>query len=128
MMLDYERRKNYAVPSFGRELAKNKIFREIVLQPLEASNRLQHSAAGSNGWAHGELHAFQHSRDQRASPKIGVHAGGFEARPETCSWHSAVRTGRHPEMCVLKFGRDRAQKIGSHTNVAVTHHHQIVAG
>src|SRR6202034_2257743 len=73
MVFDHIRRENYAVSSLSRELAQDKIFRQIILQPLEASDRLQHRAAGGNRRAYGEAHAFKHPRDQSASPKIGVH-------------------------------------------------------
>jgi hypothetical protein len=63
MVFDYVGRKNHAVPSLSRELAKDKIFGQVILQPREASNRLQDSASGGDGRADCEVHTLQHPRD-----------------------------------------------------------------
>ena len=83
VMLDHVGRKNHAVSGFGSELAEHEIFRQIVFHAREAADRLQHPAPGCESRANGEVHAFEHARDEHASPEIGVHPDRFETGPET---------------------------------------------
>ena len=85
-------------------------------------------AARHDGGAYGELHPFEHARDQHPGQEIGVHSGGFQARPETGAGDGAVGAGGDSQFRVLKFGRDGAEQAGRDTNIAVAHHHQVVCG
>ena len=81
VMFNHIRRENYPVSGVGRELAHHKIFGEIMLESLETPNRVQYMAPRSNRGAYREVHAFKHSRHQRASPEICVHSGCFQTGP-----------------------------------------------
>src|SRR5580765_7108240 len=101
--------QNHAMTSLGGKLADYKILRQIVFQPRESADGLQNSSAGNNCGPDSKPHSFQHSRDQGPTPKIGIHAGGFEARPEARSGNGAVRTRRNSHMIVSKFSGDGTQ-------------------
>src|SRR5216684_1599372 len=51
-------RKNDAKSSFGREFAQHEIFRQIVLDSVEATDGRQRRSAGGYRRPYGELHAL----------------------------------------------------------------------
>ena len=110
----------------SRELANDEIFGQVIFQPLESANRLQHAAPRSDRGTYREVHAFQQARNQRAAPKIRIHSGCFQTRPETRSRHSPVGAGRNAKLLILKFRSHGLEKRGVDADVAVAHDYQFV--
>src|SRR5579864_4241886 len=118
--------QNDAVARLSGELPHHKILRQVVFEPVEAADRLEHAAPGHDRWAHCKVHPLDHSRDQGASPEVGIHTGCFEARPNTGSGHCTVGTGCDSDIGILKLGGHGAQEVWSDADITVAHHHQIV--
>ena len=96
--------------SFGGELAHHEILGQIILQPVEAADGFERSAACRDGRAHGEAHAFQHPGDQNAGQEIGIHPDRFQTRPEAASSDRTIRASRDAQLGILKLGGDRPKQ------------------
>ncbi len=112
VMLDDIRREHDAVSGFRGEFADDKIFRQIIFHARKAADGLQHAPPGRDGWSNGEAHSFEHPRNKSTTPKIRVHAGGLEARPETWSRDGAIRACGNAKAIILKFCGDSSQQDG----------------
>ena len=78
MVLDHIGREDDPVACFRGKLSHHEVLGEIVLEAVHAADGIEGAAPSCDGWTDGEVHPFDHSRDQCAGPKIGVDAGGFE--------------------------------------------------
>ena len=65
----------------GGEAAEHEVFGQVIFHSLNTAKRINGAAARNDGGANGEFGAFHHGGGEKTGMKIGVHADGFELRP-----------------------------------------------
>src|SRR5215469_1254112 len=125
-MLNDVARKDHAHSGLRGELAHYEIFGEIVSELSESTDCRERLLAGRYGRADGELHAFDHARDQKSGQEIRVHAFGFELRPVAFSGDRAIGACGHGNARIAEFGCDGAEEAELDADVAIAHYQYFV--
>jgi hypothetical protein len=89
----------------GSNAPQHVVFSDVVFDALNAANAIDHATARDDSRSNGELFALHHNGCEESGMKIGIHANGFQSRPDATARNGPVRTRHQTKMQVRKNRR-----------------------
>src|SRR5690349_18723938 len=112
----------------GYSLPQFKVVSQVIDNSLKAANRFQHVAAHCHRRAESKTDApFNLPSSQHACGEIGGDAIGFEFGSHASGRNAAIHGRHQTHFRVGKVGEYASQIISRDTDVAIVHHHKVVA-